>query len=356
MLGVLLLSFFVAFLLAEGAVRIRQYFKYGSLHKELYQSRIDPASGLTVLLASQKTGTIQVNSLGFRGPEIGVPKPDGDIRLAFLGSSTTFCAENSSNEATWPDLVWQELQRSYPQLRFDYVNAGFPGYVVEESLTNLQDRVAPLHPDVIVIYEATNDLAIDTREMARRQGIFSGKPETHSWLAKYSLLVNLIELNLQIKERQRKAAQGVARLEFVPAALSQGFHERLRGLVADAQKVAPVVAVATFSVKMRRDQPPAEQLKNASSSLYYMPYMSIKGLLDGFDEYNRVIRQVAQETGAILIDGENEIPGDDAHFNDSVHFKDPGSAVMARRVAATLKQAPAFLQLCQSRKAQTAKR
>jgi lysophospholipase L1-like esterase len=55
-------------------------------------------------------------------------------------------------------------------------------------------------------------------------------------------------------------------------------------------------------------------------------------LLVAFEEYNRVIRAVAQQTGALLVEGEDSIPADDRHFADSVHFRDAGAAAMARRV------------------------
>ena len=46
--------------------------------------------------------------------------------------------------------------------------------------------------------------------------------------------------------------------------------------------------------------------------------------------------------GAYLIDGEDEIPGDAAHFADSVHFTDAGCRAMAQRVAGRLEGAPGF--------------
>jgi hypothetical protein len=66
-----------------------------------------------------------------------VPKPAGTVRIAFLGGSTTFCAEGSSNQATWPHLVWQALQTAHPNVRFDYLNASAPGYATAALLRNL---------------------------------------------------------------------------------------------------------------------------------------------------------------------------------------------------------------------------
>jgi lysophospholipase L1-like esterase len=73
-----------------------------------------------------------------------------------------------------------------------------------------------------------------------------------------------------------------------------------------------------------------------------MPYMSVDGLLEGFEEYNRVIREVATRRSAILVGGESEIPGDSVHFVDSVHFTEAGSRRMAARVSSVLAEERSF--------------
>jgi lysophospholipase L1-like esterase len=347
-LVILFLNLVVGLLLVEGIVRVRQWVKYGTWKSTAYNFKVDPVSGLTVPVPGQHTRKIWINSLGFRGPELVNPKPIRRIRLAFLGGSTTFCAEVSGDEVTWPHLVWKTFQDTWPYLEFDYINAGVPGYGIKSILRNLEYRIKPLQPDVIVIYEATNDLSKDTRELARKQGLFAGKVEDLSPFARWSTAWYLIEKNLQIRVRQMRAAQGIERLEFDPRTLSEGFYQRLRELIETSQKISPVVAVATFSHKVRREQSPEERLRASNTSLYYMPYMSVEGILEGFEEYNRVIREVAQEAGVTLVEGEYTIPGDDRHFNDSVHFKDPGSELMARRVVSALTHSETFKKLIES--------
>ncbi len=95
----------LALLLVEGAVRVRQYVWHGTFSTTLFRSSVDPVTGLEVPVAGETTGAIRINRLGFRGPEIEIPAPAGTIRIGFLGASTTFCAEASSNEAAWPHLV-----------------------------------------------------------------------------------------------------------------------------------------------------------------------------------------------------------------------------------------------------------
>ena len=95
--------------------------------------------------------------------------------------------------------MWKALQKERPGVRFDYLNAAVPGYTTEASLRNLLLRVKPLQPDVIVFYEATNDLAVDTLHLARQQGLVAGDAEATSWPARYSMLWFLVEKNLTVR-------------------------------------------------------------------------------------------------------------------------------------------------------------
>jgi hypothetical protein len=116
-------------------------------------------------------------------------------------------------------------------------------------------------------------------------------------------------------------------------------------LVEASKQTAPIVAIATFSHRVRRDQSHDEQVRACISSFYYMPYMNAEGILTGIEEYNRQIREVARQSGAILVNGENSIPGNDKYFHDSVHFTDAGSEQMARRVAQGLIDSAEFQRL-----------
>jgi lysophospholipase L1-like esterase len=346
----LLIAIVLGTLLVETGLRLRQWVKYGTAGLAASgHFTIDEQTGLRVPKAGASTQTISINSLGFRSPEIEQPKPPGRVRLAFIGASTTYCAEVSSNQRTWPYLVWKSLQDAYPTVALDYVNAAAPGYILSSSLRNLQHRVKPLAPDIIVLYEAQNDLAANSRELAKQQGVYEGWGDEKDWLSHVSLTWELIRKNVKLLRRQQKAKEGINRLAFEPQDLSKKFYTDYRDLVEASHQVASIVVMATFSYKIRREQTPEEQLKAASIAIYYMPYMSVPDLFKAYEEYNRVMRQVAQETGSILIDGEFTIPGDDKHFVDSFHFSDAGSAAMGRRIATGLLQSQEVQQFLQAR-------
>jgi lysophospholipase L1-like esterase len=330
-------------LAAEVAVRVRQYLKLGSMGTLEEQYTTDPKLQLRVPVAGYSSNRVSINSRGFRGGEIAAPKPAGTIRLAFIGASTTYCAEVSSNENVWTTIATAELNRALPSAHFDEVNAGVPGYTLESVLRSLELRVVPLQPDVIVIYEASNNLSGEIRELAAKRGIIGEGPiDVTSWPSRYSLLWYLVEKNLRVLNAQRTTRGDAPTLDVDPSTLGAGYKNALLRLVRTAQSNSRLVAVATFSIQPRRDQSPKQQMDASASALFYMPFMRPAGIIAAFDRYNEIAREVARETGALLIEGENEVPGDPAHFTDSVHFTDAGSRAMGLRISKALLASPRF--------------
>lgn len=337
MIGLIIVSTVVIFLVAELAIRIRQAEKYGAAATAEEFYTVDPKSDLRIPRAGFSKGNISINSLGFRGPEIVAKKPSGAIRLAFLGASTTICSEVSGNDFVWPHIATTSLSRAFPEAHFDYINGGVSGYSVFSSFKNLKHRITPLLPDIIVIYHATNDMSGDLRKLAVKQGLLDDeKFQEFSWPGRYSLLWNLVEKNLRIMAAQHANQNNHAKLTFEPDKIGTEFRADLIKLVHLAQKKAKIVAIATFSSHLRKEQTSAQQKSAMASAIFYMPFMTSEGLLTSYERYNQIIREVAKETGALLIEGENEIPGTPEYFVDSVHFNDNGSKMMADRVSRTL--------------------
>lgn len=337
----ILLTFFLMIIIivmlllaAEGVMRARHYIKYGTVTviNDLYY---DQNSGLNIPRPNMETGTISINSLGFRGPEIEVPKPVNRIRIGFIGASTTYCAEVSSNKHVWTDIVTSELESHYLNQSFDYINGGVPGYSTETSLINLEKRVMPLNPDIVVIYHATNDLSGETRKLAEKSEIKrSNLQKEESWIGKYSLLWHLVEKNLKLINLQQSIADESEMLSFNPQEMGEEFRLNLEKLVDLAYREgAQLVALVTFSVHLRDRMTIDQQNAAMISARYYMPYITTNDYLSSFKRYNQIIKEVAEKKRALIITNENFIPGDPQHFADSVHFTDLGSQMQAKRVA-----------------------
>ncbi len=224
----------------------------------------------------------------------------------------------------------------------DYVNAGVPGYSSETSLRNLKARVAPWKPDVLVIYHATNDLARESRRIAQEQGVW--QESAPSWLDTHSLAWSLIRKNLPRTSSPSSILNcpvlNCPVEDFVP-----GFEQSLGALLAEAKRVTPVVVVATFRHRVRSHLSPEEKREACRTSRLYLPFLTEDQLLDSFLAYNRAIRKVASAQPVLLVEGEEETPGDATHFLDSVHLTQRGCQLLAERIARELGAAPEWLQL-----------
>jgi len=340
---------------AEATVRVRAYAKYGSSGGIEQTYHFDEELGLRVAIPNSQFGSIRISEQGFRSPSVPMPKPAETIRLAFLGGSTTYCAEVSDEALTWPHLVTGALKQHYPNVDFDYINAGVPGVGVGHARQYLEKRVANYAPDVILIYEATNDLSANSYDVAKSLGQVPSRTEQDlNWLSRYSLLSYLVEKNLLVRRLQSQIEEPTKSLVLTPdlmRAIVAPFERDLTDLVRSSQRVAPLVAVITFAPRVRADQTAEEQRAAAVTSLYHMPFMTVGGIIDAFAAYNETIATVAKSSQALLIGEESTIPGDGDHYVDSVHFTDKGSRAMARRVVERLIGSAQLEQLIQARAA-----
>jgi lysophospholipase L1-like esterase len=95
------------------------------------------------------------NAQGFRGPALAPQKPAGVRRIACVGASTTYGLEVTAAQAN-PSQLGALLQKTRGS--WEVINAGVPGWLSSETLIDLELRVLPLQPDVVVILEGRNEL------------------------------------------------------------------------------------------------------------------------------------------------------------------------------------------------------
>jgi lysophospholipase L1-like esterase len=95
------------------------------------------------------------NSLGFRGDPIQLQKPAGVKRVACIGASTTYGSLTDPVDSYPAELG--NLMSGLPE-KWEVVNAGVLGYLSNENLIDLQLRVLPLDPDVLLILPGRNEI------------------------------------------------------------------------------------------------------------------------------------------------------------------------------------------------------
>jgi hypothetical protein len=328
----------------EALLRLVQHGKLGMAAniERSAQFYRDQRTGLRLPVPNSTQGKIQINSHGFRGPEIPVPKPPGTVRLAFLGSSTTYDLY-VDNASSWPHLVTQAIQAAYPTCHVDYINAGIPGFSSPHMLTYYRAYVSKLEPDIVVLLPTDTSVALSN--LARRKRVHAGLPVRPSWLAQHSELWATIEKNVQVIKLQRAAFFPQGKLTFTYEELAAELRPALEAIADQVTQDQHLLAVATISDQLRAGQDRQVQQRAAGTALYIMPFMSIPGLLTAKQYHNEVIADVARASNAILIEGHEQIPGTPAYYADANHFKPAGSRLMAVRVSTALLRAPEVRQL-----------
>jgi lysophospholipase L1-like esterase len=324
--------------LCEGAVRLRGWLKYGAASPAILDTMlvVDPASRIAFprpgYRATGRTTSLSINALGFRGEEITREKPPKTVRIVCVGASTTFDADVTSDAATWPARLQERLQQQYPDVGIQVINAAVPGFVITESLENVRRRVLPLQPDLVIYYEANNDIALDTRQLAVTMGLVEPSrgliATVNGWLTRTSLLVDLIEKNLKLVLVSDTAA---GKIQTVPDNLPGRFIGELDRMRQELKAEGVELLLSTFLVKFRRDQPRDQQIDNARLAFFYMPWMTIDSMLDAMDLYNSAILEYGRSLGVPVVDDRTAVPADAEHFVDWAHMTDAGCARMAER-------------------------
>ena len=121
--------------------------------------------------------TIEINSLGLRGPELPQRQP-GELRVLVLGDSFVAGFEVEQAE-TFSALLEAELRGRFEH-PLHVVNAGVRGYGTDQSLLWFRERGRALRPDLVVAVFSANDFEDNvTLHRVRRpfgKGAFALRP------------------------------------------------------------------------------------------------------------------------------------------------------------------------------------
>lgn len=306
---------------------------------------LERSTGLRRMRPGARFASVQANSQGYRSPEILLEKAVGTIRLAFLGDSFAFGSWRGGNETTWPHHVLETLRTVHGGPSYDYINAGMPGNGIGEVTIQFRESISKFRPDVVALVPGASSSAADR---ARVKVGYSGIHYVPSRFARRSGLFAWIEKNLVVVRRQLRALSDRGKLKFEPHELrdlSREFEDKLRDIVTTCQKSGALVVLLTRESKIQRSQGRLAQIWSSGSRLFYQPYMSISALLDTKDEFNRVYRDVAASTGALLVDLAGTLPPTKAYFEDSSHCTPLANRIIGERVGHALCEDPRFQRL-----------
>ena len=259
-----------------------------------------------------------VNSRGYRGPEIAVPKPAEVYRIVALGGSTTFGLFLENWRLAYPHRLQRHLRRAHGYSHVEVVNAGAPQYTTWESAVNMLLRVPELEPDMVIIYHGINDVGVRLTDPEYFDGLYSAKgywTDQEDPLPPFSLLrFGMQRLGFELQADYRLDAKFR-----VPAGIrscmpgGSALDGYCSGFDMAARDVLRANPPKYFERNMRSMIRLAHDMNSETLLLTwaYSPLdfpieggggMVYQYLQDGVEEHNAIVRRLATEESALFFD------------------------------------------------------
>ncbi|AJA92644.1 hypothetical protein A7X95_01720 [Candidatus Nitrosopelagicus brevis] len=112
----------------------------------------------TELIPNQKSQSISINSVGFRGEELSSETLENGYRIFMLGGSTMFGHGATSDQTTIPGYLEKIFLTSEEKYPIEIINAGVQGADSFTELNLLKTKITNLSPNMVIVYDGWNDL------------------------------------------------------------------------------------------------------------------------------------------------------------------------------------------------------
>ena len=346
--SLLLVSIFLTFLLLEIGARVwlkylttpdqyDRYVLFTSLNAKDYAWTPHPYLAYYPT-PNYRKGLTSHNSLGYRGDEFPLEKPDGVFRIVALGGSSTYDVSIEDNDQTFTAQLEKLLHDDYGYQNVQVINAGVPGYNSWEMLVNLEFRVLDLDPDLVIIYEGTNDVHARLVEPDAYRGDDFGR--RRAWQPPSVALWEHSAL-LRILSRAMNATRQVSVDDFVsaPTYMSWPFESRLDEKNLDPAEILKENPPIYFGRNLENMIAVAKEhdVQILFSTWAHSPnlndYASEGYYQQGFRENNEVVKEVAVSHDIPLFDFAAVMPQDAMYWADGRHVNEAGALVKARLFA-----------------------
>lgn len=335
-------------MLFVGEMGLRFFSRYGYVTPAILKERSLPyepavfarhAFGHGPRTAEDGALKYRINSLGYRGADFSFVKQSNMTRVVVLGGSAVFDLA-AQEGCDWPHLAEIEL-RKRGWTNVEVINAGIPGHASFDSFGRLFSEVHLMNPDIVVIYNAWNDLKdfADDRPLLRRLKPFAGDPRLEYFNGLDRVLCNLSQIYVRLRARwinvrYRVGSEGAATTMtpatsgFASNAIAQ-YRFDMRVFCDAARDIGAEPILMTQARLVARTNGPQEK----KCIEYQKAPFTHDQLCDAFELTDSIIRDVAREKRATLVDAAAEATGSLLYCYDHVHTTAEGSKLLARLLA-----------------------
>ena len=307
------------------------------------------------------------------------PTP-GRPRVVFLGGSSVREPHVSGGRINFPAMVSKKLPK------IEVLNLGVPG-MQAASIALLVSQIDSISPDLVVIYTGHNDYNSDVF-LGNIGGLKLWMIPVYSWLSKSWAYVALTQGSRPTAHQQRRRGGLIGTHDDLAFRARESVDERLESDLSLAVEESPAPVILTTLLRNFGDRPAGVMLTDVPDCEASLPFLGPDGSsprgkaelaqtkcpntsiahwwhaqalnaegrvreakerwylsleadpvpLRAPPSADRVIRSVAEETGATLVDLEGTLGPilNQRYFVDTLHLSPAGAEVVARQLVPTI--------------------
>jgi len=284
------------------------------------------------LFWKMKSSNPHINSMGFPGKEIAVPKPANTYRMLFMGDSVPFQGHTK--------MVEYFVRTRFPEspYKFESITMAVPGYSSHQGRVLTEMYGSKLQPDVVFVQFGWNDHwqaygSPDSEKVVK----ISESPLSDIMRFAYDKLRLLQFLNSLVHSFKNYDM----RLMEVRVPAEQYRANLLQIKKRFESENIPVVFITAPTSHYRRGVP---------DYLIELGFAQDKeSVLSRHRKYNEIVREVAKTNGAYLVDLEKEfnlLSSDNLQtffLEDGIHLTLYGMVTVAKRIAEFMETEPSLL-------------
>ena len=153
--------------------------------------------------------TMNINSQGFRGPEI--TQDENNYKIFVTGGSTAFGFGSTADKHTIPGYLQHLFDNYNEDLNVEVINAGINGADSFREILYIKDKLISYNPDMIISYTGVNDSGGYQREIKLDEESSTGenliKFSDFPWYRTPFVINNIIKNNIYDEEFKNSESQ-----------------------------------------------------------------------------------------------------------------------------------------------------
>lgn len=294
-----------------------------------------------------------VNRYGFRGDAFELEKDARTFRIFTIGGSTTLGVGNEYQDS-YPYLLQAALRARYPDVQIEVQNAGCAWYTSAHALVSYTTAVRRFQPDLVIFFEAINDLVRSFSPPWLATGPF--QPDYSHYLGPYARMAGPQSrffdgsgsfLTWQLVrqwwrgdpdpfshrapnvQRMRERLAETDRPSFRSLPSYRGFYE---GVIHAVQADSIPILVASQPSVFRPDLSGEDR-----QILWFAPLLcaengtcpSLGAMVRGMEIFNAASREIAARRQVPYLDFDAAVPKTREYFFDDVHLRGRGNERIA---------------------------